>query len=174
MNWDRVASIATILTCSAICAHLLVVNRRAQPADSRQVPQNTAYKVGERIVDTPTLGLAGARSTLILMTASSCHYCTASMDSFDRLTKTAHKVGVRVVAATSEDAARNRAYLQEHGVEADVVAAAEKNNIDIRATPTLLLVDQHGTIRNVWVGQFTPAREADVAKLLVIGAPEGS
>jgi hypothetical protein len=62
---------------------------------------------------------------------------------------------VRLVVASVNDQDALETYLKANDLVADALApdAAEARN---KVTPTLLLVDESGTIRGAWVGQQTP------------------
>jgi len=78
------------------------------------------------IENTPELALNLAERTILLGTASTCRFCTASMPFYQRLTKAAKERGVRVVAFATEDLETNREYLEGHGVTVDGVVSATK------------------------------------------------
>ena len=64
-----------------------------------------------------------------------------------------------VIPGEQADTAR---YLSDHGVLADNVINASLEDVKVTATPTLLLVDQSGHVKNTWVGKLDEKREKEV------------
>jgi hypothetical protein len=115
------------------------------------------------IENTSELALDRAERTILLGTASTCRFCTASMPFYQRLTKAAKDRGVRVVAFAMEDVETNRDYLKGHGVIVDGVVSATKNKLTLPATPVLIVANREGQVVGLWRGMINdPAVEADV------------
>jgi hypothetical protein len=159
---EAAANVAVILACTIFGAHyasdLYTKTHRAAPA--------SAYKAGDIVGDTPQLGLKQAKMTLVLVTRSGCHFCSASMPFYRRLVKVAQESGVRLVGATSEDPEANRSYLASNDIRADAVISADDNHIMASGTPTLILVRNNGQVVNSWVGQLKEARENEVLETI--------
>jgi hypothetical protein len=64
-----------------------------------------------------------------------------------------------VIPGEKADTAR---YLSDHGVLADDVINASLAEVNVGATPTLLLVDQMGRVKSVWIGKLDDNREKEV------------
>ncbi len=155
---ETVANIAVILACTLFGVHYgtdLYKRARASPPPS-------PYQVGDIIQDTPELGLRQAGMTILLVTRSSCHFCSASMPFYRRMTEAARQSGVRVVGATSEELDANRSHLSSNKILAESVVSVEGNHIKASGTPTLILVRRNGQVVNSWVGQLQEAREGEV------------
>lgn len=154
---ERATNIATLIACVALVEHIVV----SQYTTYARRPA-ALYKAGETISDTAELGLKRSSLTLLLGTASTCHFCTESMGFYDRLTKTARAKGVRVVGVTLESTQENRLYLQSHELQVDAVVSAQDNRINITGTPTLILVRDDGSIVGAWRGRLDSKQEEDV------------
>lgn len=147
---DRVANICLIITCAIVGGRAISGTFRvASPSAS------STYKQGDVIRDTPELGLSKAPLTLLMFTASTCHFCTASMPFYRRLTESARSRGTRVVAVAAEPPDVNRTYLQKHGVSFETVVSSQKSSMKIVATPTLVLVRTNGVVLGAWQGQLS-------------------
>jgi hypothetical protein len=53
-------------------------------------------------------------------------------------------------------------YLTKIGVRVDDLKSASLSEIAVTGTPTVLLVDSKGIVRNVWVGKLSQARQSEV------------
>jgi hypothetical protein len=152
---EKVTNLAVLATCVAVggdALHRHFVESRAP----------SPYQVGERLKDTPGLALSRAGRTLIIMTASTCHFCDDSMPFMRKLTGLAEQVGTRVVGVSVEDQATNGAYLRGHGVSVDAVIPLKDNGLRAQPTPTLLLVRKDGTVISAWRGKLDNAGEQKV------------
>lgn len=120
------------------------------------------YPKGSRITDTSDLSFHGGPKTVLLITASTCHFCAASVDFHGRVASAVHAAGGRVVAVTHEDLAPNKAFLKTNGISVDTVLSDVKSGIQIRGTPTLVIVDGGGKVIGTWAGKLSAEKEQDV------------
>jgi peroxiredoxin len=158
---ERASQIAILVVAVVfIAAKAYDFNRPAVPT------QTPNYKAGDR-VDPVALGTDKARLTLVMATASTCRYCTQSLDFYSKLTKKAGELGVRVVGVTSEDIATNAKYLSDAKVSVAEVVGSADTKLRIRGTPTLLLLRANGEVVQAWHGKLTPESEAQVVGTLV-------
>ena len=66
------------------------------------------------------------------------------------------------MAVLPQEIPQGKKYLDTLGVPVGDVQRAELASLKIAGTPTLLLVDRGGVVKNVWVGQLNGQGEADV------------
>jgi hypothetical protein len=66
------------------------------------------------------------------------------------------------MAVLPQEIPQGKKYLDTLGVPVVDVQHAELASLKIAGTPTLLLVDRGGVVKNVWVGQLNDQSEADV------------
>lgn len=159
--FEVTGSILTVVAAVAVLAHLGRTYYREFNAPEPAAP----LAVGSRIQNTPALHLD--RTKLVLLgTASTCRFCTASMPFYQRLTEVATGNGARVVAFTYEDLEVNRSYLSKHHVQVDSVVSTDESGLSLRSTPFLIVVDSAGTVVGSWQGQLNPQREDQVLKAL--------
>jgi hypothetical protein len=159
---DRVANVATLIATIALLLHL----GNVYYSRARARPPVTGYSPGDRVQNTPQLQLESHQQTLLVITASTCKFCTASMAFYRRLFELSKVSPTRVIAASREDVAENLAYLRANGLSLDNVLSVDKNNLRIRGTPTLLLVREDGIVVKEWVGQLKVSEEREVVESL--------
>lgn len=158
MRTNKIPDVALVLACVLALAHMGVQRYRMTVG----MKSPTAYKAGSTIKDTADLELEKARRTLLIATASSCHFCTASMPFYRRLVPAADKAGVRVIGVTTEDPAVNQRYLASHSVLIPEVTSGITNHINIYSTPMLVLVRSDGTVIGSWLGLLNERQQDDV------------
>jgi hypothetical protein len=163
-NLEIVTNLATIAACAFVIGHLAL----SYSSTSSSRVANT-YSPGEVIADSNELGFANAHLTLIMATASTCHFCTESMDYYGRLTGVARQHHVRILAVTPEEPAENRRYLAVHGITPDTVTSAISNQIRINGTPALILVRTDGRVVKSWLGKLNPSAENEILGLVEAG-----
>ncbi len=165
MRWnvlERVAHLALLVSCVVWTARV-IASYHMQPAAATP---GSAYHEGSRITNTAALALARSPMTVMLVTRSSCPYCTASMPFYRRLVAAAHARNARVLAVTFEPAAQNGQYLASHGVVVDGVVEALANKITVSQTPTVIVVRSDGTVTNSWTGLLSSGGEDAILSTL--------
>jgi hypothetical protein len=163
VNLDRITNILVGLAALVVAVRV-GASFRSTPAVAKPAG---IYANGFTIKDTSALGFNRAPRTLILITRSSCHYCSQSMPFYQRLAKAAHTKGVRVLGVTQEELSVNKAYLNAYGLYPDDVASGKDNSILWYRTPTLLLVSRTGVILNSWVGLLADEKQRGVLAALL-------
>lgn len=156
---DLVVNVAILATCGLVGT--AVVQRLSAEPPAAAPP----FEVGGRAESLPGVRYDSADATLVLYVRSSCTYCTSSMPFYQSLSRQADRADVRLVAVSAEDVDVSESYLRTHGVPVDQTVSFVGRPVP---TPTLLLVDRRGSIRNVWVGQQKPEGEQQI--LSAIGA----
>jgi len=102
--------------------------------------------------------------TLVLALSSNCHFCTESAPFYKQLAQS--KGNTHLVAVLPQSLADGREYLENLGVSVDEVKQLSLDKIGVSGTPTLLLVDTSGVVKNSWVGKLSPQQEANVLSVL--------
>lgn len=169
MRYRRIRDAALALACALIVIHVGVQRYRKIPDRP-----TSAYQPGSAIEDTADLGLSKARRTLLIVTASTCHFCTASMPFYRKMVPAAKQADVRVVGVTTEELTVNQMYLASNGIQVDTVASAANNNISVHGTPTLLLLRNDGKVIASWRGKLSARQEDDVLSALGAESKTGS
>ncbi len=104
------------------------------------------------------------RQTLILAISSTCHFCTESAPFYRRLTEIRGKT--RLVAILPQPVQDGKEYLKRLGVSVDQIKQASLDQIGVRGTPTLLLVDSSGVVERAWMGKLNRDQEQAVLDVL--------
>jgi thiol-disulfide isomerase/thioredoxin len=162
---DRAANLAIVI---AVIVFLVLVGRgqffhkavsKAKAADENLVG---------RTISLPGAKLAPGRNSLVLVASTVCHFCEASMPFYKDLSG---KLRGRVsfLAVFPQGVEESTKYLAAKGVRVDQVLSAEPPAVGVRGTPTVLLVDGNGVVRDAWYGQLD---ETGQAKLLSTVIPE--
>ena len=126
-------------------------------------------------VSLPGVDWAKNGQTLLLVLSSDCRYCTESGPFYQRLTReTAGRQGIQLVALLPQEVEEGRKYLAGLGVPVNEVRQAAPGNTGARVTPTLILVDGGGVVKNSWVGKLTAPEESEILSQLASNRAGGS
>ncbi|HEY6328194.1 MAG TPA: hypothetical protein VI756_02575, partial [Blastocatellia bacterium] len=102
----------------------------------------------------------------ILAVAEGCHFCSESADFYKRIAKAVAGSETHLVVVLPQEVSEGRRYLSGLGVDVADVRKASLDSLGVAGTPTLILVDNSGLVKKVWVGKLSPEGEADVLNSL--------
>lgn len=166
----EVAANISIIVAVALGASILVKDHVLAKRPKAEV-RETGPDVGRRetlvgtTVSLPGVDWAGNRQTLLLVLAKGCHFCTESASFYKQIALAATQRGdFQVVALFPQDESEAREYLNQIEVPINEVKQISIGKIGVRGTPTLLLVDKTGVIKEAWLGRLQPDKEAEVLK----------
>ena len=119
-------------------------------------------KVGEKVSLADTNWTAKDQ-TLVLVLQKNCHFCQESMNFYKTLTQTAQSKGnIQTVAVFPTSADESAQYLAQQGVKVDAVKQAGLADVNVRGTPTVLLVDREGKVIDSWIGKLPAEKEQEL------------
>ena len=102
--------------------------------------------------------------TLVLALSTECHFCTESSPFYRQLTK--ERNSVRIVAVLPQEISESKKYLDDLGIKVDEVRQTSLPAIGVEGTPTLILVDMGGVVKNTWHGKLSRTQESLVLSRL--------
>ena len=162
---DVLANVALIAACAAIVAQFAVTHMRAgvpaPPVSQGRQPPPT-YQTGEKVPELKGINYAAADQTLLLVVRESCPYCEGSMPFYGALVRQAAAARSRTqFAVVSTDPVEvSKASFEKHGVP--VSAITQSNTMNVRGTPTLILINARGEVVRSWIGMLDSSREEEV------------
>ena len=158
---ELAANVAIIIAALTLVG--LAVNKfyfRAQGGAEQGAP--VGVKAGDK-VELPGVEWGRGGRTLVLALSTGCHFCTESAPFYQRLAaEVSKRGGARLIAVVPQTAEEGHKYLENLGVAIDDVRQSPLNAFGVNGTPTLILVDEGGVAKRVWVGKLPEAAQADV------------
>ena len=109
----------------------------------------------------------GSNQTLVLAISANCHFCTESATFYKSLVL--NRGNTHLVAVLPQPVEDGKKYLERLGVSVDEVRQLPLDQIGIYGTPSLLLVDASGIVKNFWQGKLTADKEVAVLDALSKG-----
>lgn len=125
-------------------------------------PPVVASVLGKKI-QLPNIDWSRSERHLVLVLQKDCRFCTESAPFYQKIITTLNqRLDVQLIAALPQPVSESKDYLYGLGVAVSEIRQADPSSLGATGTPTLLLVDRSGTVRDVWVGKLPPAKEQEV------------
>jgi len=167
---DRLVNPAILLVCVLIAANVTLqlldrLGLRQPPIQTVQRPSSEAsYKPGDIVPAVNGHSYASSKGTLLLVVRSTCTFCTRSMPFYRRLAESVRERGrsVRLLVLSAEPRDIVAEYFKTHDVPIESIGQVPDTHLRVAGTPTLILVDSNGRVRDVWLGLLASQQEAVV------------
>lgn len=159
---QSLANLATLML-GLILSAVLVKSLLAQRPSSHPTPifpdpgRGISLKDWLHDIDWATNG-----RSLIFALSTMSPYCNDSVEFYRRIEEEKAK-DVKLVALFQEPVGSGRKYLEDEGLRFDDVRRVRVLQfLGVKGTPTLMLVDDSGTILDAWQGELSPNEEDEV------------
>lgn len=110
----------------------------------------------------PGVDWAQNGQTLILALSEDCHFCSESASFYQKIVSQRQGKSLKLIAVLPQDTQSGQNYLKSLGVAVDEIRQASLSSIQVSGTPTLLLVDSNGVVKEVWIGKLPSNKESEV------------
>jgi len=165
MRTSRIELAANI--CVLAAAVLFVVSVSwwfLRQYSSRRTPPSS-IQAGTRLT-LPDVEWSINRCTLVLFLSTDCKYCTANTPLYRRLVERAALTHTSLVAVFPQTITDGEQYLMQHEIRIDTVRQVAPAALGVTGTPTLIMVDDRGTVIRSWQGMIPAQAEKDVLALV--------
>jgi thioredoxin-related protein len=106
------------------------------------------------------------KKSLVLVLQKDCHFCSESSSFYKTLSeRNRNNKQVKLIAAFPQSVDEGKNYLSEQGIAVDEVRKISFGK-GIDGTPTLVLVDEKGSVVDSWEGKLTVEEEQKVLEKL--------
>ena len=102
------------------------------------------------------------QKTMLLVLQKGCKFCTESMPFYKSLVEKTNEKGIKLIAVLPNSREESQQYLKENGVEIREIRQAKLDSVNVRGTPTLLLINGKGEVENSWIGKLPSQKESEV------------
>ena len=133
-------------------------------------PARRALVAGMKI-QTPGIDWEENNRTLLLVLSSACKPCKESAPFYKRIIEELRSAqDVRLVAVfpqvLTQGVVPGKKYLEDMGLAIDDVKQVAPGSVGVPGFPALVLVDNTGTVKDVWVGRIPAEKEVEVIDAL--------
>lgn len=129
-------------------------------SENSQIP-STAITKGMKI-SLSDINWQENQKTVLLALQKDCQFCSESMPFYKILVEKSKGKGIKLVAVFPNSSEEGLQYLKENGVDIREVRQAGRGEINIKGTPTLILVNDKGEVENSWIGKLPSEKEKEV------------
>lgn len=159
---DLVTNIVVIVTSLVLLSflgHLWLADQRKPLSNVTQVKNLVGNSIQLKGVD-----FQQRDKTLLIAISDTCHFCKESQPFYRLLAETSSSKGnlVAVLSMPQLDADK---YVHTWISPSIQSVSAPLDVLGVHSTPTLLLVDRSGKVRNAWVGKLDDAQQKQVQSL---------
>jgi hypothetical protein len=177
---EVLANIAVIITSVVLCSvlvkkHFFSAAKQEASVEAAQAksPASNASRrpsiqPGTKI-SLPGIDWSKSTSTVVLALSTTCHFCSESAPFYQKLQQQKQKLqqqkpnNVRLVAVFPQPVEDSRNYLNRLGVTVSDVVQSSLASVGVSGTPTLLLIDNEGSVTDSWVGRLS---DSEVARII--------
>jgi hypothetical protein len=159
---EQIANLAVIVLALVI-GSLLVKDRFFSAG-----LQANEVKVGDRLTHIGGWEWSAYDRTLVLVLRKGCHFCEDSAPFYQRLIIKRQQEGsdTALVAVFPDAADAVQEVMKSEGLDFRALTGVSLEGLKVSGTPTLLLVDNRGTVLNTWIGVLSPRQELEVMKFM--------
>ena len=155
---ELVANMAIIVVAcllgTVLVKNYLVTKRTEQTSKSDSQPVNSPN------VSALDIDWRQSKQTLLLAVSSTCHFCTESAPFYKQVAMGRGRT--RLIAVLPQPVDEGRRYLEQLGVTVDEIRQAPLSSINVRGTPTLMLVNSDGVVIKTWIGMLAAEQQEEV------------
>jgi thiol-disulfide isomerase/thioredoxin len=157
----NVAIIAVAILLTVVLLRNYVLRRPAAPLTAAA----SGIQIGTKL-SLPNFDWSTNRQTLVMALSTECHFCTESMPFYRTLVAAAPNKTIKLVAVFPQEQSVAREYLKKMNVQIDDVRQLPLDSVNVRGTPTLILVNGGGEVIKSWVGKLPDTGEKELLSAL--------
>jgi thiol-disulfide isomerase/thioredoxin len=156
---------AAVIICIGLWSHF-------RAAAKPQMAVSVGLRTGALLTGPPNTNYGGVQRTLIIAMNTRCGYCQASIPIYKQLAglQNTGAASVRVVAAFQNDEDEVKEFLRQNHLNMETSSSVDFGQLRVTGTPTLILVNAKGEVRDFWIGKLSQDQEQQVIRGLT--APE--
>lgn len=150
---DVLGDIAAILICAAI----LLPSAREYLSSRFRPDSAGGPKVGDHFPKLPGIAYDDAKATVALFLNTRCVACIQSLPDYRQLANEMAKghQGARIVGIFGRESREQIAEYQALGFSLPMIQVTDFGAYKVSGTPTIVVVDNQGKVKDLWVGRLT-------------------
>jgi hypothetical protein len=156
-----------LVTCLLVLGTTVVVVAWPRITNSlgvKPAPRELSYRTGQ-MIDVPADWYQSSPYTIVLFARASCGACQTAQPFFKQLASGLKGRAVVVLAGGEEERDADAEFGRAIGLKDPAIRVAPAG-LKVRATPTLVLINQRGEILGAWEGVGPPEQQTTIAKAI--------
>ena len=116
----------------------------------------TGLERGMVLGSIPSVDYQSSRHTLLIALNTNCSYCRESIPFYRKLAlaNDQSEKPLRIVAVFPNKTAEVANYARENDLLLDTVAGVELSRLNISGTPSMILINSNGEVKDFWIGKL--------------------
>jgi rhodanese-related sulfurtransferase/thiol-disulfide isomerase/thioredoxin len=161
---ELVANILIVTVALSLGAILVKQHFFTNPGLTGLNPTASKVLVGGKVkLPLSNIDWSKSEQTLVLVLREGCSFCFDSIPFYKKLVnETQGHQRVRLLVVMPTEVGIAQSYLKSVGLPMLEVKQATQQSLGVPGTPTLILVNNQGSIINAWVGKLDPKQELEV------------
>lgn len=161
-------AVQIVIAIAVVIVAGVVVKRSLFPLPTKQGgwQEQSPIKIGAQI-NIPNIVWEQNEKTLVFFLKNDCRYCKSAAPFYRELIETASKRNVKSLAILPDPIEEARQYVRSLQLPIENVQTGSLASFQIPGAPSVLFVDNKGTVRSVWIGA-DPARENEMRDQLTV------
>jgi peroxiredoxin len=151
----EVGANVAIIIAVVIIGILFVRNQSGRQQAAHEISVGTKFALQD-------VNWTTKEKSIVFALSTTCHFCSESADFYRQISEACKERNIRTIAVFPQSAAAAEEYTKKMGLHFDEVRQASLSGLEISGTPTLLIIDNGGLVRNVWVGKLPMQTEKEV------------
>jgi hypothetical protein len=150
---ERISTVAVIVVALLV----VFVYGNSYLHSSSTSPKAGKFEIPRgKVLALPGVQWQTSKASVVVVLSTKCVYCERSAPFYQKLTALIQQHGgvIKTVAVFPQKASDGQAFLSTHNLAMDQAVSVPLGVLGVHVTPTLLLVDRSGTVRDGWVGSL--------------------
>lgn len=159
---EVLSNIALIVCCVLFSIFLvknfLISNKKEDTKQNTPPPTLVGKKISVSDLD-----WTKNQQTLLLILQKGCRFCDESAPFYQSLVKEfSNQSKTHLVVVMPHNNDESQQYLKDKAIEIPDIKQATPKSIGVAGTPTLMLIDNSGTVLEQWIGKLSAEQEGVV------------
>ena len=158
------AKIEVVANVVVILLAVVIASVYLRDRFSAHSPAPNEVNAGDRLPRLDGWDWSAHDRSLVLVLKKGCHFCEDSAPFYQRLAAQHQEArsNTAIVAVFPDAAEAASEVVKSEGLGIHTLPGVPLEALKVSGTPSLLLVDQSGTVLNAWMGMLSPKQELEV------------
>jgi Redoxin len=140
-----------------------------QPQAQNQPQATRTGPIPGMKISHPDINWAKNGRTLLFVLSTQCGFCNASTNFYKQAVQEKQSIkDIQFVALFPQDIKQSEQYLKDNGIGIQDVKQTMPFSVGANGFPTLMLVDNTGTVKKTWVGKLSEEKEREVIEQMKV------
>jgi hypothetical protein len=159
---ELVTGVAAFTALIVLCS-VVAINQFKQRSMARVVVQG--LEKGQQLPRLPAIAYKPTRATMLIALDTECKHCIEALTFYKEIARAA-KPNLQVIAVFPNANKAVQQYAERHELGFATQSFVDLSQLNIAATPTLILVDNEARVIDFWIGGGSPDTQSSIIRTL--------